>query len=123
MAARKILIVDDDAVARQILHTALKAASFDTVFAADAMAALSQTRNQKPDLIILDIGLPAGGGFTFLERLGAIPALAMTPVIVVSGMERTATEQRASAAGVAAYFEKPIRPDDVVAKVRELLGS
>lgn len=123
MAARKILIVDDDAVARQVLHTALKAASFDTVIAADAMTALTQTRNQKPDLIILDIGLPAGGGFTFLERLRAFPALAMTPVIVVSGMDRAATEPRASAAGVAAYFEKPIRPDEVVAKVRELLGT
>jgi DNA-binding response OmpR family regulator len=122
MAGRKILIVDDDPVARQIAHTALKAAGYETVLAGDAMSALTQTRNQKPDLIILDIGLPAGGGFTFFERMKAFPALAVTPVLVVSGMDRATTEAKAREAGAAAYFEKPVAPDALVAKVRELLG-
>lgn len=123
MPPRKVLIVEDDAVGRQILFTALKNAGYQPALAPDAVAALSLTRQLQPAAIILDLGLPGGGGFVFLERLAMIPALSTIPVIIVSGQERTESEARARAAGVVAYFEKPVEPAAVVEAVRSVAGE
>lgn len=123
MPAKKILIIEDDQVGRHILHTALRAARFETVMAGDAMLALSLARQHKPDLIVLDLGLPAGGGFTVLQRLQMFPALATIPVLVVSGLDRATNEQMALDAGATAYLEKPSTPEAILAKIRELLGE
>lgn len=121
--AKKVLIVDDDPVLRRTFNSALQAAGFEVAFATDAMSALSQTRGQKPDLILLDLGLPAGGGITFLERLQQFPHLATIPVIVVSGQDRAANEQRAMAAGAVTYIEKPVTPEKIVEHALRILGS
>lgn len=121
VAEKKILIVDDDPVARHTLHTLLKSHQYETAVAGDAMAALTQARNHKPDLIILDLGLPAGGGFTFLQRVRAFPALSLIPIVVISGHDRATNEPRALEAGAAYYIEKPAKNEDVVAIVKRLL--
>lgn len=121
--AKKVLIVDDDPVLRRTFHSALHVAGFEVAFAGDAMSALSQTRAFSPDLIVLDLGLPAGGGFTFLERLQQFPQFSLIPVVVVSGQDRSANEPRAKAAGVAAYVEKPAAPDKIVEHALRILGG
>lgn len=120
--AQKILIVDDDPVARHIAHTILKANGYATSIASDAMGALSETQRHRPDLVILDLGLPAGGGFTYLQRKRSIPPISMIPVLVISGQDRATNEPRAIEAGASAYMEKPADGDAVLAKVRELIG-
>jgi DNA-binding response OmpR family regulator len=122
MPQKKVLIVDDDPTFRRIAQTAIVKAGFEVLIAADAMGALMQAKNQKPDLIILDLGLPAGGGFTFLERMQQLPATSVIPVVIVSGKDRATNEPRALAAGVAGYFEKPVTPEEIVAKVTEILA-
>src|SRR5271156_4885322 len=96
---KKILIVDDDPDMRLALHVRLKANHFDTFFAADAMSAVVEARKHQPDLIILDLGMPAGGGFVVMERLRANIYLAATPVVVVTARDREANEERALQAG------------------------
>jgi DNA-binding response OmpR family regulator len=123
MPTRQILIVDDDPVVRHIAHTALKANGFQTTVASDGMSALAQTQRIRPDLIILDLGLPAGGGFLFLQRVKSIPALALIPVLIVSGQDRATNETRSLEAGAKAYLQKPVSPETLVAKVQELLGA
>jgi DNA-binding response OmpR family regulator len=120
--AQKILIVDDDPVARHIVHTVLKANGYVTTIASDGMGALAETQRQKPDLVILDLGLPAGGGLTYLQRKRSIPPISMIPVLVISGQDRAANEKRAMEAGASGYMEKPADGDAVLAKVRELIG-
>ena len=62
------MIVEDDADVRLGYHVLLKANHYDTFFAADGVSAVSEARKHQPDLIILDLGLPAGDGFIVLER-------------------------------------------------------
>jgi DNA-binding response OmpR family regulator len=69
MSNKKILIVDDDPDVRHGMHIRLKANHYDTFFAADALSSVAEARKQEPDLIILDLGLPAGDGFVVMERL------------------------------------------------------
>ena len=65
----KILIVDDDPDLRRGLNLRLRASHFDTAYATDGFSAIAMAQKERPDLIILDIGLPAGDGFVVLDRL------------------------------------------------------
>jgi two-component system cell cycle response regulator len=120
---KKILIVDDDPDIRQGLHVRLKANHYDTFFAADAFAAMTEARKQQPDLIILDLGLPAGDGFVVMERLSSVPALAVIPIIVVSGRDARANHERALKAGAKAFLQKPVDDRDLLAVIRKALGE
>ncbi len=108
---------------RQVLHLRLKSANYDTLPVSDAISALSEARKQPPDLILLDLGLPGGGGLNLMQRLQTIPRLAVIPVIVLSARERTAMEQPLLDAGARAFFQKPADPDQLLKKIRELLGE
>ena len=119
---KRILIVEDDRVGRHILHTFLKQQGYDTLLVGDATAALAEAR-KKPDAIVLDLGLPAGGGLTFLQRLKQFPALATIPVVIVSGEERATHEPRARELGADAYIEKPASNEAILAEIRRLLGA
>ena len=123
MSSRKILIVDDDPVARRVLHAALVSRGYQPFLAGDAMAALTEAQKSAPNLILLDLGMPAGGGLTFLKRMQASPRLAVIPVIVISGQERATAEPGALEAGAVAYLQKPARPEDVIAAIEGILGS
>ena len=68
MKKSKILVVEDDDDLRQGLTLRLKASGYDVVLACDGLAAVSVARTERPDLILLDIGLPGGNGLTVLQR-------------------------------------------------------
>ncbi len=123
MAKKRILIVDDDADLRAALNIRLRANGYDTSFAADAMAAVAEARKFGPDLILLDIGLPGGDGFVVMQRLSAIPALAVIPVIVVSERDKNANENRAAMGGAVAYLQKPYDDETLLVEVRSALGE
>ena len=119
----KILIVDDDQDTRQLLRIRLETNGYETAFAWDAVTAISVTRQERPDLILLDFGLPGGDAVVVMERLRAFPALADTPVVVVSAREPSGTEQRALAGGALAYVQKPIDNEQLLGTIRRLLGE
>ena len=119
---KKILIVDDDPDMRLALHVRLKANHFDTFFAADAMSAVVEARKHQPDLIILDLGMPAGGGFVVMERLRANIYLAATPVVVVTARDREANEERALQAGARSFLQKPVNDKQLLSVIGQLLG-
>jgi DNA-binding response OmpR family regulator len=123
MPTKKILIVEDDLDVREGMHVRLRANNYDTVFAADALTAVSEARKQQPDLIILDLGLPAGDGFIVMERLKKIPSLAVIPIIVVSARDVRANQQRAVKAGARAFLQKPVDNAEFLAVIRQALGE
>jgi len=119
---KHILIVDDDPDQRLGLHIRLKANNFTTSFAADAMTSIVEARKHTPDLIILDLGLPAGDGFVVMERLKNITHLAMVPVIVVSARSIEPNRERALKAGAKAYLRKPVGNDELLAVIQLALS-
>jgi putative two-component system response regulator len=123
MGQKKILIVDDDPDIRLSLHVRLKANHYDVVFAEDGVGGIAEARKQMPDLIILDLGLPAGDGFSVMERLQANNILSTIPVIVVSGRDRNANRDRAIKAGAKAFLQKPVDNARILAVIRQVLGE
>jgi two-component system KDP operon response regulator KdpE len=120
---KKILIIKDDPDVRRGYHIRLKANNYDTFFAADGLASMTEARKHEPDLIILDLGLPAGDGFAVMERLKASTQLAVIPIIVVSARDPRENGDRALKAGAKAYLQKPVDNDELLAVIRRLLGE
>src|SRR5580704_9411823 len=123
MGNKKILIVDDDPDVLQGMHVRLKANHYDTFFACDAVGSITEARKHEPDLIILDLGLPAGDGFVVMERFSAIPALAVIPIIVVSARDVHPNKGRAIKAGAKAFLQKPVDTAELLAVIRQALGE
>jgi DNA-binding response OmpR family regulator len=123
MGQKKILVVDDDPDMRLGLQLRLKANNYDVIFAGDGVASIAEARKHMPDLMILDLGLPAGDGFSVLERLKVNEGLSSIPVIVLSGRDRVGNWDRAMKAGAKTFLQKPVANDKLLAVVRLVLAE
>lgn len=121
MEQPKILIVDDDPNLRLALKIHLQANHNDTVQASDGFAALSVAQREHPNLIILDLGLPAGDGFVVLKRLQDSDALSSIPVIVLTARDPQSNQEKALQAGATAFFQKPADNGELLAVIRATL--
>jgi DNA-binding response OmpR family regulator len=121
VSSKKVLIVDDDKHLVLALGARLKANGYSVVSAADGISAIAMTRKEKPDLVILDLGLPAGDGFSVLERMKELPEAA--PTIVLSARDPTGNKARALAGGALAFFQKPPNTRELLSEIRRALGE
>ena len=123
MSEKTILIVDDDPDVRLSLNVRLKANNYNVIFAVDGVSSIAEARKHIPDLIILDLGLPAGDGFTVLERLKENLSLSLIPVIVVSARDRNANRDRALKAGARAFLQKPVDNAQLLSAIQQVFGE
>lgn len=121
MASHLILVVDDDHEMRLALSIRLKALGYGVVLAVDGVSAMSEARKQKPDLILLDLGIPAGDGYVVLDRLKSSEAFASIPVVVVSGKHDALNRNKALDAGAKAFLQKPVLNSALLATIRTFL--
>jgi DNA-binding response OmpR family regulator len=120
--ARKLLLVEDDADTRLAMTVRLRSEGFDVITAADAATAVSTAVREKPAVILLDLGLPGGGGVAVLERLNRNVTLSAIPVIVVTARADQSARDDAAKAGARAVLIKPVDPHALVAEIRRVVG-
>lgn len=120
MANAKILIVDDEPDIVRTLSMRLKSAGYNVVTAMDAMQVTTVAIREEPDLVILDLGLPAGGGHAVAQRLRDSSKTCTIPIIVLTARTSVEDKETAFSAGVAKYITKPFKADDLLAAVEEL---
>jgi len=120
---RKILVIEDDPVARADLEARLEANGYIVARAADAASAMTVVNRERPDLILLDLGLPAGDGFLVLERLRKIESLAAIPVLVITGRSDAETRKRVEALGVPPVLVKPVPTEALLTAISEALET
>ncbi len=116
------MIVEDENLQLTALARRLKSAGFEIVAARDGMTAISTARKELPDLILLDLGLPAGDGFVVLQRLQMLLNTGTIPVIVVSSRTPIGNRDAALKAGAIAYIHKPVNMDVLLKTINEALG-
>jgi DNA-binding response OmpR family regulator len=123
MSKKKILIVEDDSDVSHGLRIVLRANGYAVIIAGDAVAAVSEAKKENPDLIILDLGLPAGDGYLVMERLSNLESLAAVPVIVFTARDEHMHREKALQAGARAFFSKPTDHKILLASIQEILDS
>ncbi len=121
MDEHKILVVDDDRRFQRLLNQKLAGAGFQVVFADDGLGAVTQARKEEPDVILLDLGLPGGDGFSVLERLRRHTQLCHIPIVVVTAWDEKVKE-RALEAGAVGFFEKPVDAEELIREIRGILA-
>jgi DNA-binding response OmpR family regulator len=119
----KIMIVDDDPELRMALKMRLRANQYETVSACDGYSAIALAQKERPNLIILDLGLPAGNGYSVLKRLQENDALSSIPVIVLTARDPLGNEERSLDAGATAFFQKPVDNNELLEVIRVSLQS
>lgn len=120
---QKILIVDDRQDIARALSIRLKSLGYRTHMAHDAVMALQAAVQELPDLILLDICMPAGGGLTVAENLRDHATASGIPLIFMTASKDPAIREQALALRPVGYFEKPFDSIDVVARIAEVLGT
>jgi len=119
----RVMVVDDDAALREALNIRLRAENYVVVNACDGYSALALAQKEQPDLILLDLGLPACDGMTVLKYLQELRGLGTIPVIVLSARDPEANEMASLEAGAVAFFQKPADNDDLLSVVRICLEA
>lgn len=119
---KKILVIEDDPDVAMVIGTVVRMAGYEAVTAHDALTAMSVARQNKPDLITLDVGMPGGGGDVVLERIRTNSATSLTPVIIITGSGLIEREELFSR-GAQAYLQKPFEPEELLRAIRGLIGS
>jgi len=118
----KILIVEDDRKIATALAVRLKSEGFQIDIATDAISGVSFARKHEPDLIILDISMPAGDGFMVAERIRNLVHTSATPFIFLTASKQPGLRERAMEMGAADFLEKPYEADELMAVVKKALG-
>jgi DNA-binding response OmpR family regulator len=117
----KIMIVDDDADLRMALRLRLRANRFETVSASDGYSAMAMAQKERPDLVILDLGLPAGDGYVVMKRMQQSDTLSDVPIIVLTACDPQTDEDRSLEAGAIAFFQKPVDNNRLLDVIRASL--
>ena len=120
---KKILIVDDEINVIKVIASRLKANNYDVVSASDGTFAIKKALEEKPDLIILDIRMPAGGGVSVFENLKRLDSTMMTPIIFITAHPTEEIKQQVLEMGANDFVAKPFDPEDLLVKVRKALGE
>lgn len=121
--AKKILLVDDEADIVALVETRLKANGYQVISALDGQAGLAMAKKEKPDLIILDLMLPKMIGYKVCGLLKKDVRYAKIPIILFTAKAQEEDFQLGQEVGANAYITKPFHPQELLAKIEELIGK
>lgn len=121
MAGKKILIIDDERDIHRLLKAVLEPQGFAVFSAMDAMQGSMMPRQVQPDLIILDINLPGGGGPKVYERLRMMSGTAAIPILIYSVVSPAEIQKQIPENPDIAILSKPAQAEQILSAVQQLL--
>ena len=121
-ANRKVVYVEDNEDARDVMSQMLADFGFDVIEAADAKTALTLVEQTRPDVVLMDIGLPDMNGYELARRFKASPTVSAIPLVALTGYGQMHDKDAATRAGFAAHLVKPVDIDDVLRTLEEVLA-
>ena len=118
----RVLVVDDDDPAREVLQLLLESEGAVVTVASSAGAAFAALDHERPDVMLVDISMPIVDGFTFVEqlRLRTPERCGTVPVAALTGYVSAEDRERASRAGFQAYLVKPVEPLELIRTLKSL---
>jgi DNA-binding response OmpR family regulator len=119
MKKKKILIIEDDYDLSALMIRHLHSADYDVINVGDVIQGVQFARREIPDLVILDLMIPGGGGLAVLERLSRLPETQNIPIIVLTGVSDAGMKEKVLQAGAVQYLEKPYNAQELLKSVGE----
>ena len=116
-----VYFIDDSATMREVIKIAFRRENINVVACQDATTALQEIEQAKPDVIITDVIMPEKDGYEVCQYIKSHPALARTPVILMSGVVNRAVAEKAFAVKADELLRKPFQPQDLITRVKHLL--
>jgi two-component system, OmpR family, response regulator len=128
---RKMLVVDDNLVVLKAFELKMQSLGFTVFTATDGSAAVSCARQERPDVIVLDINFPPDvgnsglqwDGFNIMQWLKRFQEAASIPVIIITSGDPDKLKQKALACGAVAFFQKPINNEEFILTLRRVIGQ
>jgi two-component system cell cycle response regulator DivK len=118
---KRILVVEDQEDNRRIIRDLLTSIGYERIEATDGEAGVRLAKEQRPDLILMDIQLPLLDGYAATRRIKAEPQLRAIPIVVVTSYALSGDDAKAMAAGADGYVAKPFSPRHLLATIRKFL--
>jgi CheY-like chemotaxis protein len=118
-----VYFIDDSATMREVIKIAFRRENINVVACHDAATALVEIETAKPDIVITDVIMPDKDGYDVCQHIKSHPALAKTPVILMSGVVNRAVAERAFAVKADELLRKPFQPQDLITRVKHLLKN
>jgi CheY-like chemotaxis protein len=119
---KRVLVVDDRAISRELIRTVLENAGYAVSEACDGCEAVHIARQVQPDLVLLDLQMPTLDGFGALELLRADARFAALPIVAVTASAMQGDREKALAAGFTSYISKPVKLQELRSEIARLLG-
>ncbi len=121
--AKRILVVDDEVQLVEMVKIRLEANGYEVLAAYDGQEALDKTREEKPDLIVLDLMLPKLDGYKVCRMIKFDEKYKNIPIILFSARAQESDKEMGVQVGANAYITKPFEPQALLSKIKELLGE
>lgn len=122
MALGKILVVDDEVYILHILDFSLGAEGFEVITANNGELAIEKAKQEKPDLIVLDIMMPVLDGYETCRRLKRQSETKNIPVVLLTAKGRDVDKRLGYEVGAVDYIVKPFSPNRLIERIQEILG-
>jgi two-component system cell cycle response regulator DivK len=120
---KRILVVDDNQLSLTLLHQLLKAHGYEILQTSEGRAAIDLARDQQPDMILMDIGLPDICGLDVTRLLKQDDHTKTIPIIAVTALAMPGDEKKALDSGCDAYIAKPITLDNLLRTIESFFSS
>jgi CheY-like chemotaxis protein len=120
---KKILVADDNLESREFIRDSLESQNYDVVEACDGRDALTKIERTMPDLVLMDIQMPAMDGYAALKEIRQNPRLATLRVIALTAFSMRGDREKAISAGFSGYISKPVDPISLRMEIEQMLGS
>ncbi|KQI69799.1 chemotaxis protein CheY [Loktanella sp. 3ANDIMAR09] len=121
--AKRVLLIEDEPNIIEALSFILSRAGYTVHTHEDGTTAMDKIRNQRPDMILLDVMLPGRSGFDILRDLRADPSTSDLPVMMLTARGQAKDRALAEALGADQFMTKPFANDEVCAQVRAMIGA
>lgn len=121
MTQPTILVAEDDISLLTALTERLKSSGFNVIAVQDGYQALEYCRRARPDLMLLDVNMPAGSGLSVQQRMRKCAELADIPVVYLTGDSRESVVCKAHDLGAVAVLHKPVRTEELLAVVHSII--
>ncbi len=121
MAGEKILDIDDSPTVQRLIETILSSQGYQVVLASDGEEGIAKARSERPAVILVDFVMPKMNGFQVCKTLKDDPDFRNTPIILVTSKGDKVGSKFVDVLGIAEYFTKPFHPEELLAKIREVI--